>query len=44
MPDGLRSSNHAAYSPHYHIILTIKYRHKCLTAEMLERLRAINPL
>lgn len=41
MTDGLRTSNHAAYSLHYHIILSIKYRHKCVTEEMLERLRAI---
>jgi len=41
MKDGINTSNHAAYSLHYHIILSIKYRHKCLTEQMLERLRAI---
>jgi putative transposase len=41
MSDGLKISNHAAFSLNYHVIFTIKYRHKCLTAEMLERLRAI---
>ncbi|MFN3982786.1 MAG: IS200/IS605 family transposase [Caldilinea sp.] len=41
MPEGLRTSNHAAYSLHYHIILTVKYRHKCLTGEMLRRLGEI---
>ncbi len=41
MSDRLKTSNHAAYSLNYHIIFTIKYRHKCLTAEMLERLQAI---
>ena len=41
MTDGLQTSNHAAYSLHYHIILTIKYRNKCLTREMLERMRSI---
>ena len=41
MSDGLKTSNHAAYSLQYHIILSIKYRHKCLTAEMMERLRSI---
>lgn len=41
MRDGFQTSNHAAYSLHYHIILTVKYRHRCITAEMLQRLRAI---
>lgn len=41
MPDGLQTSNHAAYSLHYHVILTVKYRHKCITREMLERLEEI---
>jgi putative transposase len=37
----MRTSNHAAHSLHYHVILTIKYRHDCLTREMLDRLRVI---
>lgn len=41
MNDGFKTSNHAAYSLHDPIILTVKYRHKCITAEMLERLRGI---
>lgn len=41
MRDGFQTSNHAAYSLHYHVILTVKYRHRCITAEMLERLRGI---
>ena len=41
MQDRLQTSSHAAFSLHYHIILSIKYRHKCLTSEMLHRLRAI---
>lgn len=41
MTDLLKTSNHAAYSLHYHIILTIKYRHDCLTLPMLDRLREI---
>jgi len=41
MPDGLKTSSHAAYSLHYHVILTVKYRHRCITGEMLERLRTI---
>ena len=41
MPEGFQTSNHAAYSLHYHVILTVKYRHKCLTAPMLTRLRDV---
>ena len=41
MPKDFKTSNHAAYSLHYHLILTVKYRHRCITAEMLERMRAI---
>lgn len=41
MTDGLKTSNHAAYSLYYHVILTVKYRHKCITGQMLERLREI---
>ena len=41
MKDGLNTSNHAAYSLHYHIILTVKYRHKCITSEMMLRLKKI---
>lgn len=41
MHDGFKTSNHAAYSLHYHVILTVKYRNKCITVEMLERLRGI---
>ena len=41
MTDGLKTSNHAVYSLHYHVILTVKYRHKCITGQMLERLREI---
>ncbi|WP_197033161.1 IS200/IS605 family transposase [Thiomonas sp. FB-Cd] len=41
MSDGFKTSNHAAYSLYYHIILTIKYRNRCLTVEMLDRLREI---
>lgn len=41
MKNGIRTSNHAAYSLHYHIILSIKYRNKCLNVEMLQRLREI---
>lgn len=41
MKSSFKTSNHAAYSLHYHIILTIKYRNKCITKEMLDRLGAI---
>lgn len=41
MPDGLRTMNHAAFSLSYHVILTVKYRHRCITAPMLERMGEI---
>lgn len=34
----LRTSNHSAYRLYYHLVLSMKYRHKCLTGPMLERL------
>lgn len=37
MPEGFRTTNHAAHSLHYHVILTVKYRHRCLTRPMLQR-------
>ncbi len=37
----LRTSNHAAYRIFYHLVLSMKYRHKCLNAQMLERLEII---
>ncbi|WP_371881468.1 IS200/IS605 family transposase [Caballeronia sp. S22] len=33
--------NHAAFSLTYHLILTVKFRHKCINADMLTRLGAI---
>jgi putative transposase len=41
MSNRLRTSNHAAFSLHYHVILSVKYRHKCITGDMLERMREI---
>lgn len=41
MKSDLKTSNHAAFSLHYHIILTVKYRHKAINAKMLARLREI---
>lgn len=37
----LRTSNHAAYRIYYHIIFSIKYRHKCINSEILSRLEVI---
>lgn len=37
----LKTSNHAAFRLHYHLVLSMKYRHKCLDAKMLSRLEAI---
>lgn len=37
----LRTRNHAAYRLYYHLVLSMKYRHRCLTAPMLERLEEI---
>jgi len=34
----LRTSNHSAFRLYYHLVLSMKYRHQCLTAVMLERL------
>jgi putative transposase len=41
MADGFRTSNHAAFSPHYRVILTVKYLHKAITAPMRARLKEI---
>ncbi|NEQ48266.1 MAG: IS200/IS605 family transposase [Leptolyngbya sp. SIOISBB] len=37
----LKTKNHSAFRLHYHLVLSMKYRHKCLNAEMLDRLEAI---
>lgn len=34
----LKTCNHSAYRLYYHLVLSMKYRHPCLTAPMLERL------
>jgi len=34
----LRTSNHSAFRLYYHLVLSMKYRHECLTAVMLARL------
>ncbi len=41
MSKDLRTKNHAAFRLQYHVILVIKYRHQCLTGEMLTRLESI---
>jgi len=41
MHNKLNTRGHAAFSLYYHLVLTTKYRHKCLTAEMLTRMREI---
>lgn len=37
----LKTHNHSAYRLFYHIVLAVKYRHKCITQPMLERLEEI---
>lgn len=37
----LRTRSHSAYRLYYHLVLSMKYRHKCLTAPMLDRLEMI---
>jgi putative transposase len=41
MKRGLRSHWHCIYSLHYHLVLVTKYRRKCFTQPMLERLKQI---
>ena len=37
----LKTSNHSAYRLFYHLILSVKYRKKCISKEMLDRLEEI---
>lgn len=37
----LKTNNHSAYRLFFHLLLSTKYRHKCITSEMLERLQEI---
>lgn len=37
----LKTKNHSAYRIFYHIVLSVKYRHKAITGEMLERFEEI---
>ena len=38
---GLSKLYHCVYALRYHLVVVTKYRRQCLTAAMLERLRAI---
>ena len=42
MKQTLRTRSNAAFRLNYHLILVIKYRHKCLVPEILERLEEIS--
>ncbi len=37
----LKTKNHSAYRLFYHLVLSVKYRHKCITGEMRSRLEEI---
>jgi len=37
----LKTRNHSAFRLYYHLVLSTKYRHKCLTGQMLDRLETI---
>jgi|SRR5690554_1083480 len=37
----LKTRSHSAYRLHYHLVFVIKYRHKVIHAEMMERMRDI---
>ena len=37
----LKTKNHSVYRLYYYLVLSTKYRHKCITGEMLERLEEI---
>lgn len=37
----LKTKNHSAYRLFYHLVLSVKYRHKAITDEMLARLHEI---
>ena len=41
MHKALNTRGHAAFSLYYHLVLTTKYQHTCLTAEMRARMREI---
>lgn len=42
MQGSFRRLHHCVYCLHYHLVLATKYRRKCLTGPMLDRLRNIS--
>ena len=41
MSKAFKTKNHAAFRIQYHIVFVIKYRHKCLNGEILDRLNIV---
>ena len=39
--DGYNKNRHAYYKLTYHLVVVTKYRHRCITTPMMERLREI---
>lgn len=37
----MRTMNHSAFEIYYHITFQVKYRHNCITADMLARMESI---
>lgn len=37
----LKTQNNSAFSLQYHVVFVMRYRHRCLTAEILDRLKVI---
>jgi putative transposase len=37
----LNTLNHSAFRIYFHLVLVMKYRHKCLTAQMLDRMKDV---
>jgi putative transposase len=37
----LLTQGHAAFKIFYHLVFSVKYRHKCITSEMLDRLKEV---
>ena len=37
----LNTLNHSAFRIYFHLVLVMKYRHKCLTAPMLDRMKDV---
>lgn len=41
LSQAMRTMNHAAFEIYYHITFQVKYRHKCITLDMLTRMESI---